>query len=62
VVDRLPHVAARAAYLKQEIRDRLLAHRRYIVAHGDDQPEIRNWSWQGGGRPAGATDTAGDHG
>jgi xylulose-5-phosphate/fructose-6-phosphate phosphoketolase len=61
VLDRLPHLAVRAAYLKQEIRERLLAHRRYIVAHGDDLPEIRDWSWGGASPTATPTDTAGDH-
>jgi xylulose-5-phosphate/fructose-6-phosphate phosphoketolase len=45
VVDRLPQLGARGAYLKQEAQDRLVDHRRYIVTHGEDMPEIRHWRW-----------------
>ncbi len=45
VIDRLPHLGPRAAYAKQEIRDKLIAHRRYIAAHGTDLPEVRDWRW-----------------
>jgi len=44
VVDRVPKLAA-AAYIKQRMRDRLIDHRRHIVAHGEDLPEVRDWRW-----------------
>ena len=46
VVNRLPQLGSRAAYLKQAMRDTLIAHKRYIVEHGEDMPEIRNWRWE----------------
>ncbi|MCG3179243.1 MAG: Xylulose-5-phosphate phosphoketolase [Phycisphaerae bacterium] len=45
VVDRLPQLGARAAYLKQEISDRLVDHKQYIRRYGQDMPEIRDWKW-----------------
>ena len=45
VVDRLPQLLDRAAYVKQAMRDKLIAHRLYIDEHGEDLPEIRDWKW-----------------
>jgi len=45
VVDRVPSLGYRAAYLKQLVRDRLAEHHEYIVRHGEDMPEVRDWQW-----------------
>ena len=45
VVDRLPHLGSRGAYLKQFVKDRLIEHKHYIDKHGEDMPEIVNWTW-----------------
>ncbi len=45
VLDRVPKLGAKAAYLDQEIRDRLVEHRQYINRYGEDMPEIRGWQW-----------------
>ena len=45
VIDRVPSLGAKAAYTKQAMFDRLTAHREYIHRHGQDMPEIRDWTW-----------------
>jgi xylulose-5-phosphate/fructose-6-phosphate phosphoketolase len=48
VIDRVPGLGSRAAYVKQVLRDKLLDHKAYIDKHGQDMPEIRNWKWSVG--------------
>jgi len=45
VVDKVPRVGSKGAYLKQAMRDNLIEHKHYIDEHGEDLPEIRNWRW-----------------
>jgi xylulose-5-phosphate/fructose-6-phosphate phosphoketolase len=45
VVDRVPKMGSKGAYLKQRMRDKLIEHKRYIASHGEDMPEIRDWHW-----------------
>ncbi len=45
VIDRVPHLGYKAAYLRQIMRDKLVEHREYINRHGEDLPEIRDWKW-----------------
>lgn len=45
VIDRVPQLGARAAYVKQALRDKLLEHKLYIAENGEDLPEIKNWQW-----------------
>ena len=63
VIDRVPHLATRAAYAKQAIRDKLFEHKRYIAERGEDMPEIRNWRWGAAGDVSqrGSSDTAADN-
>ena len=45
VANRVPKLQAQAAHIKQQMRDKLNAHKQYIQQHGEDMPEIRNWKW-----------------
>ena len=45
VVDRVPRLRQRAAYVKQYVRDRLIDHKHYTRQYGEDMPEIRDWIW-----------------
>ena len=54
VIDRVPSLGHKAAYLRQLMRDKLIEHREYIERHGQDMPEILEWKWPAapGGKPA----------
>ncbi|WP_462185756.1 MULTISPECIES: phosphoketolase family protein [unclassified Frankia] len=45
VIDRVPSLGARAAHVRQQMVDARLAARTYTRDHGEDAPEIRNWTW-----------------
>ncbi|WP_419731247.1 phosphoketolase [Lichenicola sp.] len=45
VVDRVPGLGTKGAYLRQAMADKLVAHTHYIDKHGEDLPEILNWKW-----------------
>jgi xylulose-5-phosphate/fructose-6-phosphate phosphoketolase len=45
VIDRLPELAGTADHLRQELVDARLRARAYGREHGEDPPEIRDWTW-----------------
>ncbi len=47
VIDRVPGLGTVATEAKQYLIDQRLHHKRYIVEHGEDMPEIRGWRWEG---------------
>jgi regulator of protease activity HflC (stomatin/prohibitin superfamily) len=52
VVDAVKSVVAienvgAASYLKQAMTDKLIEHNLYINLHGQDMPEILDWTWDG---------------
>jgi xylulose-5-phosphate/fructose-6-phosphate phosphoketolase len=46
VIDRVPGLGTRAAYVKQAMRDKRIEHKQYVAEHGEDMPEVRNWKWR----------------
>jgi xylulose-5-phosphate/fructose-6-phosphate phosphoketolase len=61
VINRVPSLAARAAYAKQAIRDKLMEHKQYIARHGDDMPEITDWKWGQGASARASRSTEADN-
>jgi xylulose-5-phosphate/fructose-6-phosphate phosphoketolase len=45
VLDRVPGLGARTAGLRQEMADARLRARMWTREHGEDPPEIRDWTW-----------------
>ena len=45
-IDRLPQTGIAGAALKSKLAAKLVEHRQYIRANGQDLPEIRNWRWK----------------
>jgi xylulose-5-phosphate/fructose-6-phosphate phosphoketolase len=46
VIDRVPGLGARMAYVKQMLREQLIEHKEYITKYGDDMPAVRDWTWE----------------
>jgi xylulose-5-phosphate/fructose-6-phosphate phosphoketolase len=48
-IDRVAQTGIKGTQLKQRLAEKLHAHKRYIDAHGQDLPEIRDWQWTASG-------------
>ncbi len=46
VIDRVPFLGNRGAYLKQMLQAKLIEQKQYINTNGQDRPEIRNRTWK----------------
>jgi xylulose-5-phosphate/fructose-6-phosphate phosphoketolase len=47
VIDRVPALGGRAAELRQRMADTRLRLRAWTREHGDDHPDVRDWTWPG---------------
>ncbi len=47
VIDRVPGLADRAGHVRQLMADSRLRARAWTREHGEDIPEVRDWSWPG---------------
>jgi len=45
VIDRVPGLGSRAAHVKEQMKEQILAHRAYAHEHGMDAPEVTDWQW-----------------
>lgn len=45
VINNLPQLGNRGAYLLQQMRDILVEHDQYIAEYGQDLPIVRDWKW-----------------
>jgi xylulose-5-phosphate/fructose-6-phosphate phosphoketolase len=45
VANRVPKLAGRADDLTHRMREKRSEHKRYILRHGEDMPEVRDWQW-----------------
>jgi xylulose-5-phosphate/fructose-6-phosphate phosphoketolase len=45
VLDRVPRIAGITAHIRQDLRNKLIDHGRYIREHGEDMPGIQDWRW-----------------
>ena len=44
-IDRVPRLRDISSHVREELKDKLIAHHQYIRAAGEDLPEVRNWQW-----------------
>ncbi|MDQ1288559.1 MAG: xylulose-5-phosphate/fructose-6-phosphate phosphoketolase [Actinomycetota bacterium] len=44
-IDRMPQLGDRGSHARQQLQDKLIRHRQYIRAVGEDPAEILQWSW-----------------
>ncbi len=45
VIDRVPGLAARAAHLKEQMKNDMILNLAYAHEHGTDRDEFTNWVW-----------------
>ena len=46
LVENLPQLGNKGAYLNQLMCDKLVEHKQYIAEYGQDLPEVRDWKWE----------------
>ena len=45
VIDRVPGLADTASRLREEMAETRLRMRAYTREHGEDHPDVRDWTW-----------------
>jgi xylulose-5-phosphate/fructose-6-phosphate phosphoketolase len=49
VIDRVPRLRSVSGHAREQLKNKLIEHRRHVRTYGEDMPEIRNWQWAAGG-------------
>ena len=44
-LERLPVLKDKGAQIVAALREKLVLHKAYVHEHGEDMPEIRDWTW-----------------
>jgi xylulose-5-phosphate/fructose-6-phosphate phosphoketolase len=44
-IERMSGLGVAAAPIKEQFRDALIEHSHYVRQHGEDMPQIRDWTW-----------------
>jgi xylulose-5-phosphate/fructose-6-phosphate phosphoketolase len=42
----VPGLGSKAGHVRQLMVDERLRHRHYTREHGEDAPDVRNWTWK----------------
>jgi xylulose-5-phosphate/fructose-6-phosphate phosphoketolase len=45
VIDRVPRLRHTAGAVRESLKNKLIEHRIYVRTHGEDMPEVRDWTW-----------------
>src|SRR5256886_1329047 len=45
VIDRVPKLGSLAAHTRQAMQDKRVEHKQYTREHGEDVPDVRDWTW-----------------
>jgi xylulose-5-phosphate/fructose-6-phosphate phosphoketolase len=45
VIDRVPTLGARAAHLKERMKNEIIDNLKFAYEHGKDRDEVANWHW-----------------
>ncbi|GAB3607364.1 phosphoketolase family protein [Conyzicola nivalis] len=61
VLDRVPGLAEREGSLRQQMQDSRSRARAYTRSHGEDIPEVTEWSWGGKSSASAFSDSGGDN-
>jgi xylulose-5-phosphate/fructose-6-phosphate phosphoketolase len=51
-IDRVPQLQDIGSHAREEFKNSIIRHHQYIRTHGEDMPEITEWTWTAVPSPA----------